>query len=141
MNKKRILIKLLIVLIIVLNINICVYGSENSYNANRTVNSLATPESDILQTGKDWIEKGKSSDSLPKRADWLSMNSLVNMLWGAGVIVAIAGGMILGIKYMLASADEKANIKESMKPYLIGTILILGALSIWKVSITFLDTL
>lgn len=45
---------------------------------------------------------------------------------------AIAVGMLIyvGIKYVMASADEKANLKNAMIRYVIGAVLIAGATSI-----------
>ena len=40
---------------------------------------------------------------------------------------------------MIASTEERANIKQNMIPYIIGTVVILGALSIWKFLVDFLD--
>ena len=36
---------------------------------------------------------------------------------------------------MMASAEDKAKIKEAMIPYVIGCIVIYGAFFIWKVVI------
>ena len=43
--------------------------------------------------------------------------------------------MVLGIKFMAASAEDKAKIKESMIPYVVGCIVIYGAFFIWKLAI------
>ena len=42
---------------------------------------------------------------------------------------AIAVGMLIyvGIKYVMASADEKANLKNALVRYVIGAVLIAGA--------------
>ena len=37
---------------------------------------------------------------------------------------------ILGVKYMMGSAEERAEYKKSMLPYLIGAILLFGASAI-----------
>jgi len=47
-----------------------------------------------------------------------------------GTIVAVGMIMILGVKYMVGSADEKAEYRKSMLPYLIGAILIFAASSL-----------
>jgi len=47
-----------------------------------------------------------------------------------GIIIAVAMLMILGIKYMIGSADEKAEYRKLMIPYLIGAILIFAATSL-----------
>ena len=104
------------------------------------LNTMPTYGADIIETAKQWIQLGQSSRDIPKNTDWTSMNGLVNMLWGAGIFITLISGTILGIKYMFASVEEQANIKESTKPYVIGTIIVMGALSIWKFLIVFLDT-
>ena len=45
----------------------------------------------------------------------------------------------MGIKYMFASLEEKASIKESLKPYIIGSVIIIGALGIWQLLVEFLN--
>ena len=47
-----------------------------------------------------------------------------------GVVVAVVIIMVLGIKYMMGSAEEKAEYKKTMMPYLIGAVLIFGATTI-----------
>ena len=41
-----------------------------------------------------------------------------------GMALSIGVLMILGIKYMMGSAEEKAEYKKTMIPYLIGAILL-----------------
>lgn len=41
-----------------------------------------------------------------------------------GVAISVIMLAVIGIKYMLASASEKANYKTSMIPYIIGAVLI-----------------
>ena len=38
--------------------------------------------------------------------------------------------MVLGIKYMMGSAEEKAEYKKTMIPYVVGAILIFAATTI-----------
>jgi len=55
---------------------------------------------------------------------------VLGILQVIGVIVSVATLMILGIKYMMGSAEEKAEYKKTMIPYVIGAILIFGASTI-----------
>ena len=41
-----------------------------------------------------------------------------------GTVLSIIILIILGIKFMLGSVEEKANMKESLKPYIIGVIIL-----------------
>ena len=43
------------------------------------------------------------------------------------MIAAIIVLMVLGIKYMMGSAEEKASYKKTMMPYVIGAVLVFGA--------------
>ena len=45
----------------------------------------------------------------------------------AGVILSVVMLAVLGVKYMMGSAEEKAEYKKSMMPYIIGAFLIFGA--------------
>lgn len=47
-----------------------------------------------------------------------------------GSIVSVLALVIIGVRFMLGSAEEKAEYKESMKPYLIGAILLFGVVKI-----------
>lgn len=41
-----------------------------------------------------------------------------------GTVIAILGILILGIKYMIGSVEQKAEYKKTMWPYLVGCIFI-----------------
>lgn len=47
-----------------------------------------------------------------------------------GTFISVGVLMFLGIKYMTASANEKADVKKSIIPYIIGVIVFLLALNI-----------
>jgi len=52
---------------------------------------------------------------------------IIGGLKAIGTIIAVAILIVLGIKYMMGSAEEKAEYKKTMIPYLIGAILIFAA--------------
>lgn len=58
--------------------------------------------------------------------------NIVNIITTIGIIVAVIVLLILGIKYMMGSASEKAEYKKTMIPYLVGAVLIFGASAIAK---------
>lgn len=47
-----------------------------------------------------------------------------------GTFIAVGVLMFLGIKYMTASANEKADVKKSIIPYIVGAIVLLLAVNI-----------
>ena len=52
---------------------------------------------------------------------------IVAVVRTVGVLVAVVILLVLGIKYMVGSAEEKADYKKSMIPYLVGAVLIFAA--------------
>ncbi len=58
--------------------------------------------------------------------------NIVSIITTIGIIVAIIVLLVLGIKYMMGSAAEKAEYKKTMIPYLVGAVLIFGASAIAK---------
>ena len=53
--------------------------------------------------------------------------NLMGVLQTVGVIVAVLILIVLGIKYMMGSSEEKASYKKTMMPYFIGALLLFGA--------------
>ena len=48
---------------------------------------------------------------------------IVNVIRVIGIIVTVVSLMLIGIKYMTGSLEEKADYKKSMIPYLIGVFI------------------
>lgn len=70
-----------------------------------------------------------------------SMNKVIGFLQTIGTIVAVVTILVLGIKYMMGSTEEKAEYKKSMMPYFIGAILIFAATNIAKLVYNFMNGL
>lgn len=98
---------------------------------------------DVVGAADNFIESGKSEDSnitTPKDEDFKSvLNDIYNILLTIGIVVAVIVGGILGIQFIIASAEDKAKIKEAIIPYIIGCIVVFGAFSIWKIVVLFLQ--
>ena len=54
-------------------------------------------------------------------------NSVIKVLSTIGAIVSVATIIILGIKYMMGSLEERAEYKKSMLPYVIGSVFVFAA--------------
>ena len=62
---------------------------------------------------------------------------IMGIIQTAGVVIAVIVLMVLGIKYMMGSAEEKAEYKKTMIPYIVGAILIFAATTIANVVFNF----
>lgn len=49
--------------------------------------------------------------------------SIVSVIQIIGIIVTVISLMVMGIKYMVGSIEEKADYKKTMIPYLIGVVM------------------
>ncbi len=59
--------------------------------------------------------------------------TVVTIMQTVGIVVAVVVLLVLGIKYMMGSAEEKAEYKKTMIPYVVGAILIFAATTIVNV--------
>ncbi len=58
------------------------------------------------------------------------INNVIGLIQFVGTGIAIVIVSILGIKYILASPNEKADVKKMAIPIIIGCILLFGAVNI-----------
>ena len=66
-----------------------------------------------------------------------TLNSGIGIIQYAGSGIAIIAVSILGIKYVLASPSDKAEVKKEIFPMLIGAILLFGAVNVVSLIIKF----
>ena len=57
-------------------------------------------------------------------------NQIATIIRTVGIVASVIILMILGIKYMIGSAEEKAEYKKTMIPYVIGAVVLFGASAI-----------
>lgn len=65
-------------------------------------------------------------------------NKIIGILQTLGIVLSVVILIILGIKYMMGSAEEKAEYKKTMIPYLVGAAFIFLAPTIANVVYNFL---
>ena len=57
-------------------------------------------------------------------------NKVIQIISTIGSILSVIVIIVLGIKYMMGSVEEKASYKKTMLPFLIGAIFIFAASTI-----------
>ena len=55
------------------------------------------------------------------------LSGIIGIIMGVGSVVAVCASIYLGIRYMLSSTEEKAEIKKKMVPFFIGVVIFFGA--------------
>lgn len=98
---------------------------------------------EVFEGAEDFLKMGEQNST--KGVSNLETRDLIGILYNSlltlGIIITIAIGGVLGIKFMMASAEDKAKIKESLVPYVVGCIVIYGAFGIWKMCINIFSAL
>ena len=61
------------------------------------------------------------------------VNNILGVIYWLGVAISVGALMIIGIKYMTGSLEEKAQYKETLAPYVIGAILLFAVMNILKI--------
>ena len=127
MQNKTILLKIILVLIVAV---ICISIPKNVQ---------ASTFKDVMDKADKFVEDADGTHTI----DGGGIKSMISDLFGivitAGAIIALIITAILGVKFIFASAEGKAEIKETMTPYVIGCIVTFAAYAIWKVSLSILN--
>ncbi len=110
-KSKKIILRLIpVLLLVVVVLNSSVFGFSNF---------------DPSQGNLDTVGDGSYSTVV---------NDTVNKVWGSVTLIlqvlAIAAIVFAGVRYMFASADQKADIKKSMIILVVGAVLVFGASTI-----------
>ena len=126
--KIRKILKMLIILFLFLSI---ISIANNTYAIGN-----------VISSGKGFLGAGKDSgfglkgDKLPEVS-----GNLYNILLGLGIVVVMIAVVYIGVKIIVSSAEEKADIKESLLPLIIGAFVIFGAFGIWRILIHILSAI
>ncbi len=62
-------------------------------------------------------------------------NVIIGVIRTVGSIVSVGALIVLGIKYMAGSIEEKAQYKQTMGPYVLGALMLFGITNILGVII------
>lgn len=88
----------------------------SNYNVQAITNPLENPDA------YDKIIKNKDED----KALFDMGGHILGIINTVGMVVSVIILMVIGIKYMLGSIEEKAEYKKSMMGYVIGAMLLFG---------------
>lgn len=104
------------------------------FNINRV---QASGISDVVKGGDDFLDAGQSGEiSIDTTKLKSTSNMLYNILLISGICIAVIISGILGIKFMIGSVEEKAQVKDALIPFIIGCVIVFGAFGFWKIFVT-----
>ena len=104
-----------------------------------SVPSYALSWDTIKNQSSDFINKGEEVSNSRMTIDSSALvNGAANILTTIGVLIVLAGLLILGIKYMTATPDEAAKLKTKFIGLVVAGVVIIGAYGIWRLAGTVL---
>ena len=81
-----------------------------------------------LQTIKDGVSNFNTDSGIGG-----AINTIIGLLQVAGTGISVITVTMLGIKYLMASVSDKAEIKKQAVPIVIGCVLLFGAVNIMAI--------
>ena len=100
--------------------------------------SVVTP---VFAVGGDPSKyDGTGANVNTSKIDSLGQN-IISIVATVGSIVSVVVLVVLGIKYMMGSAEEKAEYKKTLLPYIIGAAFVFAASTIATIVFNFTTNL
>lgn len=93
----------------------------------------------IMSGADDFLTKGNTTSVISESTLEETSDFIYNMLLAICMVVAVVVGLVLGIKYMTATSEEKAGIKETLVPYVVACAITFGAFTIWRIVINIIQ--
>ena len=114
--KKKFIIIIIICLINVLMCSTLVFASDISSDADEFIREGANG-------------KGTGGDTSEMKT---AIGDIAGVLTGLSIIAAVVVAAMLGIQFMIGSLEQQAKVKQAIIPYIVGCIVVFGALGIWR---------
>ena len=123
--------KKIILIILILLISI-IYNMFYNYSQAISLNSIIGQGKDFIETGEEaQTNTGEDIETLDGDNVTQYTKQIYRIIYAIAVAITVIVSAIIGIKIMLGSVEEKAEIKEQLVPYIIGCIVIFASFTIW----------
>lgn len=117
------------IILIILAVFCCLIMFGNTCNADTKVTGADT----ILQQGKDFITDGKTASNGIITEDQFAeaIIPVGQVLVGIATVVIAVVMAIMGIKWITATPEQQAKLKQQLIGLVIAIVVIYGAVGIW----------
>lgn len=101
--------------------------------------STASSVDDIIKSANAFLQVGEDSNIIDTSRLQTVSKFVSGVLLTIAIAITVISAAIMGIKFMTESVEDKAKIKESMTPWVIGILVAFGAFAIWQVTINIMS--
>lgn len=119
-----------------------IYHSPNR-TSEHEINSSKDGVDEIIDDAESFLGQSTSTDKAGFDTTDLqtTVSYIYNIFLQVGVGLSVVAGMTLGIRFMLAGLDEKAEVKKMLVVYVIACVVIFGSFGIWKIAVQFFENI
>lgn len=110
-------VKILLIFMVCVTL-FCTFGNSFIYAANNFIANDWDPSKGTKEGDSKLLEIG---------------NKIVGPIQVIGSLVSVIAIIIIGIKYMLGSVEEKAQYKETLGPYFLGAVFVFGITNVLSI--------
>ena len=114
---------------LIFNIPIYSYASEDKESMFDKI--ISSGDNFINTENPTGVNPGIDDNDLVPLSDAVS-----GILLGIAVAVTLISAVVMGINFVVQSVEDKAKIKESMVPWIIGIAISFGAYGIWRITMS-----
>ena len=112
-----------------------IFQPEVSAVEIRSFDEMKTAINQFMNTGKNGNSANISGNDMGS-----IIIPVANILTAIGVVVLVAVTIVMGIKYMIATPEEAAKLKQQLIGLVVAGVVILGATAIWKIVYNILNS-
>lgn len=94
---------------------------------------------DIINRGDNFVNQGDPNNAISENNVKEVSDGIFAIVVVIGIVVAIVAAVVIGVQFVTASVEEKAQLKEKLIPLLVGAAIIFGAVGIWRLVVNILQ--
>ena len=123
-------------------------GTDTSKDKDSGEDTYEFPSfGELKEEVDDWLDRGAAGlDGTNKQT--ITTQDAINaflpvgrVLVGIATIVLVVVGLIFGVKYMIAGANDKAQLKQKLIYYVISIVLVYGAVGIFTIIVNVMNAI
>jgi len=91
--------------------------------------------SKMQSSAKSFLAKGKNTNVSTSQMGKIFL-PMARIMMGIGIFVLVGVTIVMGIKYVFASPEEAAKLKQQLIGLVVSAVVIFGAVGIWSLAYT-----
>ena len=100
--------------------------------------NTVTADTSFMDEAREFLTAGEGGNNNIKLSTPLEV--INNLLLGIGIGVSVLIATVMGIKFIIGSVEQKAEIKEMLIPFVLGCVILFGAIGIFRLVINAFNT-